>query len=507
MNLGHYFEAVVHRAPGAIAIVDNQVRWTYADLARETESVASGLWSVGLRPRDRVMVLPGNRRENVVIFWACQKLGLVYVPVNYHFSPNDIAYCIEDAEPEVLFFDDASAATIHALAGRGRLPKKVYFVGENDQPPFKSYAALHRTGAVPSLHIVAGDDAIAVMLYSSGATGKPKGVPRSHTNELSATTAHIIHNSYGFYESTVAISSFCHTMGLRMLLAMALLNGKLVLPSDDAPETYLALIEQERISSLYAFPSVYHDLLNADRAYSLNSVRKVAYAGAPMSKDTLEQCLAGFTADTFVNHFGSTEIYTYTTCSWLARKHLCAGKAGINTQLRLVVPMNTATVLPDQVVAAGEVGELIVRITSPEAFKGYWNRPDLTARTIRDGWFFTGDLVRIDAEGDLWVLGRVDDMVILGGEKVYPSEVETVLRAHPKIKEAVVLGIPDKRAGQLLTAFVVPADASLTVQELEQFCKASYDLADFKRPARFILLESIPRRNDKLLRGELARMC
>ena len=382
MNLGDYFEAVVHRAPQAIAIVDEHVRWSYADLARETERLASSLWSVGLRPRDRVMVLLGNRRENVVIFWACQKLGLVYVPVNSHFAPNDIAYCIEDAEPEVLFFDNASEMTIDALVGRGKLAKAVYFVGEHEQPPFKSYAALHETGELASPHIAAGDDAIAVMLYSSGATGKPKGIPRSHTNELSATTAHIIHNAYSFYESTVAISSFCHTMGLRMLLAMALLNGKLVLPPDDAPDTYLALMSRKVSQACMPSQSSITTCLMHASAYHLKSVKKVAYAGAPMSKAIVEQCLTGFTAETFVNHFGSTEIYTYTICSWLARKPLCAGKAGINTQLRLVLPMNTTVVLPNQEVGAGEVGELIVKLTSPEAFKGYWNRPDLTAKTI-----------------------------------------------------------------------------------------------------------------------------
>lgn len=512
MNLGDYFEAAVRRAPSTIAIVDDQVRWTYADLAQEVESVAIGLWSIGLRPRDRVMAVLRNRRENVVIFWACQQLGLVYVPVSYRFAPNDIAYCIEDAEPEALFYDDASAATINALASHRKMPKEVYVVGQNDATPFKSYEWLHRErGGHSRLLCAPSDEAIAVMLYSSGATGKPKGVPRSHTNEISATIAHTVHNSYCLYESTLAISSFCHTMGLRMLLAMAFLNGKLVLAPDDTPETYLALIEQESISSLYAFPSVYHDLLAGISEHTMPTVKKIAYAGAPMSNALIQQCLDWFACDIFVNHFGSTEIYTYSICSWLARKPSCAGKAGINTQLRLVVPMSTTRFRPEGIpreeVRAGEIGELIVKLNSPEAFRGYWNRPDLTAKTIRDGWFFTGDLVRMDAEGDLWVVGRVDDMMISSGEKVYPSEVEEVIRTHPRVKEVVVLGIPDKRAGQLLTAFVVPADSSLTTQELEQFCVASPDLADFKRPAKFILLECMPRRGDKLLRRELANLC
>jgi 2-furoate---CoA ligase len=507
MNLGDYFEAAVQRTPGVLALVDNQVRWTYADLAQEAERVAHGLWLIGLRPGDRVMVLLRNRREHVVIFWACQQLGLVYVPVSYHFAPNDIEYCIEDAEPEVLFFDDASEATITMLSERRKLPGAVYSIEGKDQPPCKSYNRLRMQEKPQRPHIVPHDEAIAVMLYSSGATGRPKGIPRSHTNEISSTIAHIIQNAYSFGESTVAISSFYHTMGLRMLLAMALLSGKLVLAPEEHTRAYGTLIEQEGISCLYAFPSVYHDLLAVADEYDFRSIKKIAYAGAPMSQTLIGQCIEHFVGDRFVNHFGSTEIYTYTACSWLARKPMCAGKAGIHTQIRIVVPMNAATVTPDEQVGPGEVGELIVRLNSPEAFRGYWNRPDLTAKAIRDGWFFTGDLVRMDDEGDLWVMGRVDDMVISSGEKVYPTEVETVLRTHPKIKEVAVLGIPDKRVGQLLTAFVVPADPSLTIEELDQFCVTNPDLADFKRPAKFILLDALPRHGGKLLRRELVRLC
>ena len=510
MSLWDYFEAAVRRVPTAAAIIDDQTYWTYADLGREVESVAQGLWASGLKPRDRVMVLLRSRRENVVIFWVCQRLGLVYVPVSSHFAPNDIVYCIEDAEPEALFFDAVCSKTIDVLASAGKLPQRVYSIGNKEQELRKDYSKEYRQllheGQVTIPRIAPSGDMIAVMLYSSGVTGKPKGIPRSHTNEISSTLAHIIHNTYSFGESTLAISPFCHTMGLRMLLAMTFLNGKLVLASKEAVETYPALIAQEQISCLYAFPSVYHDLLAVNSKEELRSVRKIAYAGAPLSQTLLQQCFEQFTCAMFVNHFGSTEIYTYTTCSWLAQKPMCAGKAGINTQIRIVEPAQTSAISANDEVRPGEVGELIVKLSSPEAFRGYWNRPDLTAKAIRDGWFFTGDLVRMDDEGDLWVIGRIDDMVISSGEKVYPSEVEAVLRTHPQIKDVVVLGIPDKRKGQLLTAFVVPADTRPTASELEQFCVSSPDLADFKCPARFVFLEQLPRHDGKILRRELVNL-
>ncbi|MBV9689099.1 MAG: AMP-binding protein [Ktedonobacteraceae bacterium] len=508
MNLRHYFEAALRRAPHALALVDSEVRWSYSDLAYEVRCVTAGLQAEELQPGDRVMVLLRNCRENVVIFWVCQWLGLVYVPVSHHFALNDISYCIQDAEPQALFFDGASEARVHALAQQNVLPKRVYTVGIRATAPFKSFAHLRMALGHPcsQLHDSC-DDAIALMFYSSAACGAPKGIPRSHLNEVSATMAHIIQNHYALGESTLALSGFYHTMGLRMLLAMTFLNGKLVLAPDDSAETHATLLAQERISCLYSFPCVYHDLLTKVHLYDVRTVKRIAYAGDTMSTELTRRCLAQFTPDSFVNHFGSSEIYTYTTCPWVAHKPCCAGRAGINTQLRLVAPAHSAATQPHDEVPPGEIGELIVKLSSPEAFKGYWNRPDLTRRAIRQGWYFTGNLVRVDAEGDLWIVGRVDDMLISAGEKVYPCGVEAVLRKHSKVKDVVVIGVADARVGKLLVAFVVPTDSSLTIGDLAQHCVASPALADFKRPAKFVLLDHIPRQGCKVLQSELVRLC
>ena len=164
----------------------------------------------------------------------------------------------------------------------------------------------------------------------------------------------------------------------------------------------------------------------------------------------------------------------------------------------------TRYVLPDEVVGKGVPGEVIVSLSSPEAFKGYWNRPDANEKALRQGWYFTGDVAVWDDDGDLWVQGRVDEMFISGGENIHPLEIEDVLSQHPKVSEVAVAGLPDERWGQIAVAFVVPAATSLTANELDQFCLASPHLANFKRPRRYVFVKAIPKSAvGKILRRKL----
>src|SRR5690606_29437242 len=165
-------------------------------------------------------------------------------------------------------------------------------------------------------------------------------------------------------------------------------------------------------------------------------------------------------------------------------------------------PEGNAT--PDDVVPVGVPGEIIVDLRSNEAFQGYWNRPDATRKAIRGGWYFTGDMGMIDEDGDLYVLGRVDDMIISGGENIHPLEVEDVLAKHPKVAEVAVAGLPDSRWGEIVTAFIVPRDHSLTAEELDAYCKESDALSNFKRPRKYVFVRSIPKSPvGKVLRRKL----
>jgi 2-furoate---CoA ligase len=504
MDLAKYFVQAVKRFPEATAVGDDQVRWSYRELYGEVTAVAANMQQMGVMPGDHLLVVLRNSRENLVIYWACQLLGLIYTPVNFRMSPGELTYCITDSDPRVVIYEEANRATVEDALKQAQSPARAFSVGMGSGAD--TYAELRRPGATLQPVPPIADDAFAIMLYTSGTTGRPKGVPRSHRNEASAAEAHIIQNLYTLFESTIGVMPFYHTMGMRTLLSTTFLNGKLVLLPDYAPQAALELLAREKVTSLYLVPTLYYDLVNCPQldGYDLRALNRLGYAGAAMTSSLTETCFDRFQPKVFVNHFGSSEIYTFTICSWLDRKPTCAGRPGFHEDVRIVTADPTRKVLPDEVVGVDTPGEVIVSLTSPEAFKGYWQRPDADEKALREGWYFTGDLGVWDQDGDLWVQGRVDDMLISGGENIHPLEVEDVIARHPKVAEIAVAGLPDERWGQIVVAFVVPVDASLTADELDQFCLANPHLARFKRPRRYVFVKEVPKSAvGKILRRKL----
>jgi 2-furoate---CoA ligase len=217
-----------------------------------------------------------------------------------------------------------------------------------------------------------------------------------------------------------------------------------------------------------------------------------------------EACARAFAPDVFVNHYGSTEIYTFSVRPDTASKPGSAGWPGIHSTLRVVRAGTERAVGPEEAVGQGERGEIIASLDSEEAFAGYWNRPDADARALRHGWYFTGDMGYVDDDGELVVAGRVDDMIISGGENIHPVEVEEILARHPLVGDVAVVGEPDEKWGERVIAFVVPRAAELTAAVLDRHCRESGDLAGFKRPRRVIFVEAIPKTaSGKILRRVL----
>jgi 2-furoate---CoA ligase len=497
LDLGRTFLAAAERSPRATAIVDGELRLSYAQWMSRLTAVAGGLEQIGLRRRDHLLVLMQNRWQMATLHWACQFLGVIFTPLNWRATPEEIDYCARDAQARAVACDDSSHEAVAGSPTCRAIPR--IFTGKAGAGEIAFDSLLDAPPAGRLLQADAED--WSIMLYTSGTTGKPKGVPRRHRAERASAVAHIAQNQYAVGERTLGVMPLYHTMGVRLLLSMPLLDGCFVcMPRFDAGET-LRTITREKISHLYLVPTLYHDLLAHEdfRNTDVSSVRRLGFAGAPMSEDLLRRLDGAFCPDLFVNHYGSSEIYTFTINLHAPEKPGSAGKAGLNSRVRVVrFGAHTA----DEQCEPGEEGQIVADIDSDEAFEAYWKRPDADEQAIRHGWYFTGDTGYFDEDGDLFVTGRVDDMIISGGENISPVEIESVLSLHDAVDEVAVAGLADERWGQKVVAFIKRKHAT-DASALDSYCKSSA-LPGFKRPREYVFVRDIPKSPvGKILRRKL----
>jgi 2-furoate---CoA ligase len=436
MNLAQSLLAACERHPGTEAFP----HLTYGDLLGRVRLIAGGL---DVDPGERIAFVLDNRLETALLYWAAQWAGAVAVPLSWRTAESDIEYCIADCGARIV-------------------------LREGDPVPdgAEHPGALDRNERETSL-----------ILYTSGTTGRPKGVPRSHRSDRAGGLSQALQHGYLPGDRTLGVMPLYHTMGIHSLLAMHLVAGCFVcLPRWEAADA-LRLIERERITSLYLAPTLFHDLVHHPELarFDVSSVRALGYAGAAMPSSLVERCAEVFEPEVFVNHYGSTEIYTFSIGADQEAKPGCAGKPAVNARLRL-----------------GDAGGILCHMSSDEAFSTYWNRPDADEKAIRDGWYHTGDVGRLDEDGDLWIEGRLDDMIISGGENIHPLEVEDVLARHPAVSEVAVIGAADDRLGQRVVAVLV-ATTEVTSEELDAHCLATPTLARFKRPREYRFVDALPK--------------
>jgi 2-furoate---CoA ligase len=442
VNLAISLLAATERHPDAEALPG----YTYERLRETAARIAGGL---GLETGERLAVVLDNRIETALLYWAAQWAGVVFVPLSWRLSESELDYCIADC----------GAARV--LREGDRLPHGSEHAG-----------ALDLDEREPGL-----------ILYTSGTTGRPKGVPRSHRADRAGGLSQALQHGYLPGDRTLGVMPLYHTMGIHSLVAMHHVGGCFVSLARWDAGAALRLIEEQQITSLYLAPTLFHDLVHHPDAATrdVSTVRALGYAGAAMTSALVGRCLERFRPEVFVNHYGSTEIYTFSIGRDQRRKPGCAGRPAVNARLRL---------LPGS-------REICCSLDSDEAFAGYWNRPEADAKAIRGGWYHTGDVGRLDEDGELWIDGRVDDMIVSGGENVHPLEVEDVLARHPGVTEAAVIGAADDRLGQRVVAVVV---GEATAQELDAHCLAS-PLARFKRPREYRFVGELPKSpSGKILR-------
>jgi long-chain acyl-CoA synthetase len=475
---------------------------TYRELDDRSNQAAQLMRSLGLAPGDHIAILVENHPRFFEVCWGAQRCGVIYTAISTRLTAGEIAYIVDDCGAKLLVTSRALAGVAaQALPLLKGAPHRLMIDGT--APGFDSWeAALASQPARRIADEVAGGD----MLYSSGTTGRPKGVLLSHANLLASSDAVVEGSELDKWEGPrVSLSG----MPIAHIFGVAIMNDLLRTPKHLAeatrlvqmrwfePESFMALIEKHRVNTTAAVPTVLALLLHHPSAqkYDLTSLVEIVCGGAPLPVEL---------AQAFMQRYPCRirEVYGLTEASGMGTVNrrsepFRAGSAGrqyINMEMQIVDDA-------DRPLPTGQRGEICIR--GPVVMRGYHNKPEATAETVRDGWLHTGDIGYLDADGFLFVVDRKKDMIIRGGENIFPAELEAVLHEHPAVAEAAVVGVPDEVYGENVVAFVVVAPGK-SLSEKEVIEHACRHVAKFKAPTRVHFESMLPKSNiGKILRRVL----
>jgi acyl-CoA synthetase (AMP-forming)/AMP-acid ligase II len=492
MYLTQGLHRAVQRFPNKVALrhLDggNATSLSFAALWTQVGQRAAWLQQRGIAPGDRVALLSPNQSELIVWLWACWWTGAVACPMNVRWSAAELHHGLQDSGAALLLADDGLTKLAHEAGG--------------SQPVF-GFALLAAESAqlapVPDRRL--GGDALAALLYTGGTTGRSKGVMLTHLNLWSASMTRGAELPNPPEGVSLLVAPLFHVAGLGRLVGQSIVGGTCITMPQFRPDLVLAAIAQEGITDTIMVPSMLQAILDRPDfdATRVQGLTRIAFGAAPMPPDLLDRALQAWPHAEFFQAYGMTET-AGAVCINLPENHRGAarqgdlwrsvGRAGLGAEIRIV------DVQGDEV-PRGTVGEIVVR--GPMVTQGYWNLPEVTRDALRDGWLHTGDGARMDEQGYIFMADRLKDMVITGGENVYPAEVETVLRSHPAVADAAVIGVPDARWGEAVHAVVVTRDAGLLKApdlcaqleaELGLWCRKV--LAGYKCPRSMRFVAALP---------------
>ncbi|UGT55106.1 long-chain-fatty-acid--CoA ligase [Nocardia asteroides] len=508
MTMSDVLARHARKTPDQVAVRFLGESHTYSELDGSVNRLANALLERGVRRGDRIAVLTLNNPETVEAFHASARIGATTVPVNFRLVADEMAYILNDSEASVIIVDEALAPVAATACAQVPSLRHGIVIGSARETGmvWESYDHVLSTSSAAEVRIEVDEDSPALIMYTSGTTGRPKGAVLTHYNLAMHTASLLIHLAWPRdFRVWLAATPLFHIAGVAAVLP-ALFRGDTVVISRmgafDAGQI-IELLEHERVNVCTFVPAQWQmicDFRDIDK-HDLSALRSAAWGAAPATPALLHKIMEVFPGVMLYSMFGQTETSPVTTVLMgedALRKVGSIGTPLLNVEVRIVdVEMNDVTV--------GEVGEIVYR--APTVMKEYWNNPSATAAAFEGGWFHSGDLVRRDEEGYIYVVDRLKDMIISGGENVYCAEVENVVADHPKVAEVAVIGVPDDRWGEVALAVVVPRnlDDPLSVEELDRWCRAR--LAVYKRPKRLTTVDVLPRNaSGKVLKTDLRTM-
>ncbi|BBX40680.1 fatty-acid--CoA ligase FadD5 [Mycobacterium simiae] len=486
--------------PQAVALRFMGRTLTWADLQRRVSALAGALSRRGVGFGDRVMILMLNRPEFVEAMLATNMLGAIAVPLNFRFTPSEIGFLVEDCEARVVVTEEVLAPVATGVRQIRPLLDTIVVAGGATDDQVLGYEDLINEPAGAREPVDVPNDSPALIMYTSGTTGRPKGAVLTHTNLTGQTMTGLytngadINNDVGF----IGVPLF-HIAGVGNLLGGLLLGLPTVIYPLGAfePGQLLDVLAAEKVTGIFLVPAQWQAVCAEQHARPRDlRLRVMSWGAAPAPDALLREMSAIFPGTQILAAFGQTEM-SPVTCMLLGedaiRKRGSVGK---------VIPTVSARVVDENMndVPIGEVGEIVYR--APTLMAGYWNNPAATAEAFAGGWFHSGDLVRMDEDGYVWVVDRKKDMIISGGENIYCAEVENVLASHPGIVEVAVIGRAHEKWGEVPIAVAAVRTDGLRLDDLDEFLNER--LARYKHPKSLEIVDALPRNPaGKVLKTEL----
>ncbi|MEF8840645.1 MAG: AMP-binding protein [Haloarculaceae archaeon] len=489
-NFGYIVRKKSYYDPGKVAIVEQATReeYTYADLERRSNSVARALTDRGVGEGDRVCGLFRNSVAFFDLFFATCKLGAVVAPFNYRLSVEELGYLKDDVDPDLFVYEGPFEGTAAALAGD--VPAvRVGAVDDEEQIEAEDWNTFYDyDGSEDGIEVAEGFEDPAILLYTSGSTGRPKGVPISHKNLFFSSVSYLVDTELDSDDVTVTSSPIFHVGGLNIFtLPLIHTGGTVVLQQEFEPAETWEILAEYDVTKLFAIPTMLNAMVGLEgwREHDLTSLDLVVGGGEPVPSE-LKRAFDSIGVPC-VAAYGLTE--TTDGSLVLRPEHAmdkgpkCNGKTFTHVDAKVVGEEGNE--LPP-----GESGELLHR--GPTVAERYLGRPEETTEAWRDGWLHSGDVAEVDEDGFYHIHGRMDDMIISGGENVYPSEVEESLYAHPEVSEVVVFGVPDEEWGQVVKAVIATSHGGeLDYEDLREFLGDR--LARFKHPRGVEYVDELPK--------------
>jgi long-chain acyl-CoA synthetase len=497
MNLARLAENKVMEQGERVALIYEDREITNTEMLQGTQKLAAALYELGVRRGDRVIVQMPNSPEVLQAFGAVYRLGAVIVPINFLVGDDEIAYIYQDSGAKVVISSLAFLPKIRAAQSKAPGMETVVLLEREVPAGTLSLPAMMEKCAPRREIVETGDDDLAVLVYTSGTTGRPKGV--MHTHHSLYANARMQYESLDLPEGMtfLAVLPLCHSYGISIMNNGLFRTARAVLLNTFDLGAIFRSIEKYRVDSMAGVPTMFvYMLLYAEAGHPDLSSMKYCFSGsAPLALETWKQCREKFGWE-IIEGWGLTEAGANNSVNPVEGP-IKVGSIGLpmkGTEMRIMDDQG-------RFLSPGEEGEIVIR--GPQIMKGYWNKPEETAAVLRDGWLHTGDVGYMDPDGYFWITDRKKDLIIKGGENISPRAIEEVLYAHPKVSEAAVVGVKDDVYGENIRAFLtLNPGQTATEEEILAYCRGK--LTNFFVPRTITFLPSLPKNLvGKIIKKEL----